>query len=388
MSIFTVVSWVLAAATVGSIVYCGIALYGAVRFVQSRRRWALEVVLTSFTPPLSLLKPLHGLERELEENLESFCRQDYPTYEILFAVREQSDPALEIVRRLQDKFPTLPMRMLVVGPPQCLNAKVQSLEAMREAAAHEILVITDSDVHVAPDYLRSVVAPLVRPEVGMVTSIYRGVPGRSLWSRMEALSMNAQFIPGVLSAWVLLGLEFSLGPTMAIRKQKVASLGGFLRLGDYLADDFLLGELVAQSGESVAMAGAVPDHLVINENLFASLRHRLRWERSSRRSRPAGYVGQLFMHALPLAALAWAAAPAGSSWGEALVAASLAVRWLLAWSVSWGVLRDRNFRRDWWLLPLQDLVSFAIWIWGFFGREIEWRGARFRVLRGGKLERV
>ena len=133
------------------------------------------------------------------------------------------------------------------------------------------------------------------------------------------------------------------------------------------------------------MAGAVPDHLVINENLFASLRHRLRWERSSRRSRPAGYVGQLFMHALPLAALAWAAAPAGSSWGEALVAASLAVRWLLAWSVSWGVLRDRNFRRDWWLLPLQDLVSFAIWIWGFFGREIEWRGARFHVSSAGAM---
>jgi len=222
----------------------------------------------------------------------------------------------------------------------------------------------------------------------MVTSISRGVPGGSLSSRLEALSMNAQFVPGVLSAWVLLGLKFSLGPTMVIRKQKVDSRGGFLRLGDYLADDFMLGELVAQSGESVELADSVPDHLVINETLLPSLRHRLRWERSSRRSRPAGYVGQLFMHTVPLAALAWAAAPAGSSWGAALVVASLAVRWLLAWTVSWGVLRDRNFRRDWWLLPFADLLSFGIWIWGFFGREIEWRGARFRVLRGGKLERV
>ena len=145
---------------------------------------------------------------------------------------------------------------------------------------------------------------------------------------------------------------------------------------------------MAQSGKKIALSPAVPDHLVCNESLSSSLRHRLRWERSSRRSRPAGYVGQIFMHTFPLALLAWAAAPSGNVLGWTLVAASLAMRWLLAWAVSWGVLRDRNFRRDGWLLPVQDLLSFAIWCWAFFGREIEWRGARFRVLRGGKLERV
>jgi ceramide glucosyltransferase len=384
----TIIFWLLAAATLGSIVYCGIAFCGAVRFLRARRRWALEAALQSFTPPLSLLKPLHGLERELEQNLESFCLQDYPSYEIVFAVREPSDPAGPLVHRLQQKYPTIPIRLLLVGPPRCLNAKVHSMTAMMEAAAHEILVITDSDVRVAPGYLRSVVAPLAREGVGMVTSISRGVPGESLWSRLEALGMNAQFVPGILAAWVLMGMEFALGPTMVIRRRKVEALGGFSRIGDYLADDFVLGELVAQSGETVALSDAVPDHLVVNESLAPSLRHRLRWERSSRRSRPAGYVGQLFMHTFPLALLAWATAPTGTLVGPALVASSLLARWSLAWITCAGALRDPYFRRDWWMLPAQDVLSFVVWCWAFFGREIEWRGARFRVLRGGKLERA
>ncbi|MBI4480827.1 MAG: bacteriohopanetetrol glucosamine biosynthesis glycosyltransferase HpnI [Acidobacteria bacterium] len=388
MSWITALYWLLAAATIGSLIYCCMALYGAVRYLWERRRWALETVLQSYTPPVSLLKPLHGLDRGLEENLRSFCLQDYPTYEILFSVRHQSDPAVELVRRLEKSFPTIPMRLLVLGEPRYLNAKVHGLEAMQEAAAHEILVITDSDVRVAPDHLRSVVAPLTDPTVGMVTCISRGAAGQSLWSRLEALSMNTQFIPGILTAWVLIGIEFSLGPTMVIRKKTLGQLGGFGMLGDYLADDFVLGEKVAHSGKSVVLAGAVPDHLVCNESLAASLRHRLRWERSSRRSRPAGYVGQLFMHTFPLALLAWAAAPEASLPAFALLLGSLAMRWLLAWVTCRGVLRDKDYQRDWWLVPLQDLISFGIWCWAFFGREIEWRGARFRVLRGGKLERV
>jgi ceramide glucosyltransferase len=369
----------------GSLVYCVIAIYGSSRFLQERRRLILEAQRQSFTPPLSLLKPLHGLDRDLEENLRSFCLQDYPAFEILFAVRDSTDPALEIMRRLEKSFPLIPMRVLLLGPPRYLNAKVHALEAMAEAAAYEILVITDSDVRVAPDYLRSVVAPLSDSRVGMVTGLSRGTAGRSLWSRLEALSMNTQFIPGVLAAWVLIGIEFSLGPTMAIRKRTVEELGGFKVLGDYLADDFVLGEKVAQSGKAVALAAAVPDHLVCNESLAGSLRHRLRWERSSRQSRPAGYVGQLFMHAFPLALLTWLASP-DRHLGLGLVSASLGLRWLLAWVTCRQVLRDPEYRRDWRLLPAQDLLSFAVWVWAFFGREIEWRGERFRILRGGKMQ--
>ncbi len=380
--------WLLAAATVGSIVYCGIALFGALRFLQLRRRWLADATSRQFTPPVSLLKPLCGLDRELEQSIRSFCLQDYPSFEILFSVREPADPAVAVVRRLEKEFPTLPMRLLVTGPPRYLNAKVDGLEAMMEAATYDVLVISDSDVRVRPEYLRHVIAPLAKPDAGMATCISRGVAGRSLWSRLEALSMNTQFVPGVLSAWVLMGMQFSLGPTMVIRKREVERLGGMGTLGDYLADDFVLGERVARLGQTVALSGSVPDHLVCNESLHASLRHRLRWERSSRRSRPAGYVGQLFMHTLPLALLAWAAAPERNTLAMALLVTALGARVLLAGVTSWGVLRDRQFRRDAWLLPLQDLLSFAIWCWAFFGKQIEWRGARFRVLRGGKLERA
>ncbi|MBI3896423.1 MAG: glycosyltransferase, partial [Acidobacteria bacterium] len=281
-----------------------------------------------------------------------------------------------------------PMRLIFTGQPRYLNAKVHALEVLAEAAEQEILVISDSDVRVAPDYLRAVVAPLVDSRVGLVTCISRGVPGRSVWSVLEALSMNLQFLPGVLAAWVLEGLKFALGPTMVLRKQQVREIGGFGCLGKYLADDFVLGQLIAEAGYRVALANHIPDHLVCNEAWRDSLRHRLRWERSSRRSRPAGYVGQIFMHSLPLALLAWLFAPAGSSLILPLMAACVGARVVLAWASAGWLLNDATFRRYWWLLPIQDFIGFGVWCWAFFGREVVWRGARFRVWKGGKLEPV
>ena len=371
------------AAVAGSTVYSLIALSGVFRFQRYHR-----LPSGGYAPPVSLLKPLYGAERELEQNLESFCRQNYPSYEILFSVREESDAAAPIVRRLQQACPSLPMKLLVTGQPLYLNAKVHGLEAMMEAARHEVLVISDSDVRVGPDYLRSVVAPLADPTVGLVTCISRGVPGHSLWSRLEALGMSVPFVAGVLSAWVLEGMKFSLGPTMVIRKQQAREMGGFRCLADYLADDFVLGQRVDRAGYRVVLSSHIPDHLVCNETMRASLRHRLRWERSSRYSRPLGYVGQVFTHSLPLALLAWIVAPAGNVFAFSLVGICLGARAVLAWAVGWNLLRDPNFRKRWWLLPVQDLLSFAVWCWAFGGREIIWRGQLFRVRKGGKLEPV
>lgn len=380
--------WILAALACGSLAYCAISIYAALEFLRRRKPSALETVLAGFTPPVSLLKPLYGTDRELEASLRSFFEQDYPNFEILFSVREEPDPAVAVLRRVQQDFPLIPSRLLALGPPRYVNAKVHGLEAMMEAAAHEILVISDSDVRVSPDYLRSVVAPLLDPRTGMTTVLSRGVAGKSLWSKLETLGMNTQFIPGVLAAWVLMGLKFSLGPTMVVRKKLVSQMGGFGVLGDYLADDFVLGERIAQMGHKVELAGNVPDHLVYNDSFSHSLAHRLRWERSSRRSRPAGYVGQIFMHTLPLAALAWLAAPAGSYWGATILVLALAARFLQAGITAGPVLREKAFARYWWLLPVQDTVSFLIWLAAFFGKEVEWRGARFRVLPGGKLQRA
>jgi ceramide glucosyltransferase len=383
----SIIYWLFLALTCGSIGYCIIACYGAVRFLSLKKKFA-SAPPQNFHPPVSLLKPVYGADRDLEDNLRSFYLQDYPTFEILFSAREESDPAVSIVRRLQSEFPLVPTRILLLGQPIYLNAKVHGMEAMTQAAAHEILVISDSDVRVAPDYLRKVVAPLSSPEVGMTTVLSKGAPGKTLWSKLETLGMNTQFVSGVLSAWVLLGIEFALGPTMVIRKSLVEKMGGMKILGDYLADDFVLGERIAQMGHKVELATTVPDHLVFNDSFQDSLVHRLRWERSSRRSRPAGYVGQIFMHTLPLATIAYALARADSRLALNILLLAFTIRYLLGGLTASLALEDGSFARHAWLLPLQDLVSFLIWLAAFFGKTVEWRGARFTVLPGGKLERV
>jgi ceramide glucosyltransferase len=383
-------SWLFLALAAGSAAYSLIALFAVIRFLQERGKANRGGAgrLAEHTPPVSLLKPLYGLDPELRANLETFCRQDYPTYEILFAVREESDAAVPIVRRLEKDFPHVPMHLLITGSPPCPNAKVHALERMEKAAAHEILVINDSGVRVAPDYLRRVVRPFADPATGMVTCIARSLPARGFWSVLEALGINTQFNPGVLTAWLLLGMQFSIGKTMAIRKQTVQLLGGFGTLGRYLADDFVLGERVAATGSTVVLSEMIPDNLLADAGMRAALAHRLRWERSSRHSRPAGYLGQVFLHNLPLAFLAWAFSPAGNLLASSLIAACIATRFLLAWACAGLLLRDPTFRKFWWLLPVQDLVSFGVWLWAFFGREIVWRGARFEVQEGGTLRRI
>ena len=377
----TLAFWLFMAGVVGNIVYSCIALFGILRFQK-----APPTGPEDFTPPVSILKPLYGSDRELEKSLESFFRQDYPHYEILFSLRDESDEALPVVLALQRRFPSIPSRLLTIGPPRYHNAKVHGLEEMMRAARHEILVISDSDVRVSPQYLRSVVQPLADPAVGLVTCPSRGVPGRSIWSVLEALGMNTQYIAGVFSAWFLLGMRFALGPTMVVRKPQIRELGGFQRLGDYLADDFVLGELIAKAGYRVVLSPYIPDHLVLDESMTDSLRHRLRWERSARYSRPAGYVGQVFTHSLPLALLAWAFAPTGNLYALCLIGICCGTRAILAWAAGWRLLRDPTLRRYWWVVPVQDLLSFAIWSWAFFGREIVWRGARFQISKTGRLE--
>lgn len=377
-----VFSWLSLALVAGSTAYSLIVLFALFRFLRLNRR---APSAPEFMPPVSLLKPLYGADRGLEESIRSFCLQDYPVYEILFSVREESDPAVPIVRRLEQQFPQVPMRLLLTGPPRYPSAKVHGLEVMMEAAAHDVLVINDSGVRAEPDYLRRVVAPLADPAVGLVTCVPRANPAPNVWSLLEGLGMNTQYAGGVFSAWLLLGMEFALGATMATRKEQVRRIGGMGILGNYHGDDFVLGERIAQAKYEVALSRYVPEKLLSDRNRTESFRHRLLWERSSRHSRPAGYLGQIFMHNLPLALVAWFLAPSGSTFAGGLIAACLISRALVAWTCAGPFLRDPTFRKYWWLVPVQDLVSFGVWFWAFFGREIVWRGARFRVQKGGLL---
>ena len=363
----------------GGVVYCLLAHWAARRF-----RAASSPQASAYVPFVSVLKPLSGLETNLETNLGTFFLQDYPGYEILFAVADPDDPALEIVEGLRDRYPEQRVRVIVAGRPACPNAKVHSLIKMADRSQAEILVISDSDVFVGPGYLRTVVQPFAKDKVGVVTCVYRGAPGSGFWSRLEALAMGSGFMPGVLVAWALEGMKFALGPTMAVRRECLDSIGGFPAMKDYLADDFVLGQWAVEQGYEVVLSPYVLDHRVLGVGFLATFKHRLRWARSSRRSRPWGYVGEGFTHPLAWAVGLLVVAP-NSPWCQAALAATLMVRYLVTWSVAWRVLRDPALERSWWLVPLQDLVGFAVWCGGFTGSTVLWRGAAFEVERDGRF---
>ncbi len=231
----------------------------------------------AFTPPVSLLKPLHGAEPNLAEHLEGFFRQDYPAYEILFCARTLNDAGLKIARDVAARNPTIPARFLTSGEPPFANAKVASLDRMAKAAQHSILIVSDSDVRVTPEYLRAVVAPLADEKVGLVTCPYRGVPSpappagnprsAALWAQLEGAGMSIEMTAGVLVANMLEGMQFALGPTMAVRSACVEEMGGFRALGQYCADDFLLGNLIAAKGHRVVFSHHAIDHIVLEHRL-------------------------------------------------------------------------------------------------------------------------
>jgi ceramide glucosyltransferase len=334
--------------------------------------------------PVSVLKPLAGVDDGLEENLRSFFEQDYPEFEILAAVRNAHDPAAAVFERLRGEYSRVPSRLIVTGEPPYPNAKVFSLDLMMREARHDILVMSDSDVRVTPEMLSVAAAEFADPAVGLTTCPYRAVPGRTFWSTLEAIGMNTEFLAGVLTARMLEGMKFALGPTISARKAVLDKIGGFDRLKDYLAEDFVMGQLAAQTGCRVLLSRYVIEHRIGGHAFFANLRHRVRWCRSTRRSRPWGYLGQIFTNPLPPALLLWTVQ---SSWWPALLATA-ALRTVLAYSTAWRVLRDPLTRRCWWLVPLEDIASFVLWVAGFFGNTVFWRGRRYFVNTDGTFRLV
>jgi len=313
--------------------------------------------------------------------LRTFFEQDYPAYEILFAVRDTNDPAAAVVEKLKQEYPKIPARLLVTGEPPYANAKVYSLELMLAAAANDLVVMSDSDTRVTPSLLNTVAAEFQDSSLGLATCPYRAVPGPSVWSRLEATGMNTDFIAGILVARMLEGMRFAVGPTIVARRSVLQSIGGFTRFKDYLAEDFVMGKFAAEAGHGVILSSYVIEHHIGSADLSQSIAHRLRWARSTRRSRPWGYLGQLFTMPLPLALLVCAANPA---WWPVLPATIL-LRALAAYVVSARVLRAHI---NWFLLPIEDLTGFCFWLAGFFGNTIVWRGRRYRLHSDGRFELV
>ena len=331
--------------------------------------------------PVSILKPLSGLDEGLEANLRSFFVQDYVTFEILFAVRNENDAAVPVVQRLQSQFPQIPTRLIYTGEPPYANAKVYSLDKMMAAAAHDLLVMSDSDIRVERSLLLRVAAEFQDPRLGVATCPYRAIAGASVWSQLEAVGMNTEFFGGVLVARMLEGMRFAVGPTIVARKRALEAIGGFDRLKDYLAEDFVMGQFAAEAGWGVSLSRQVVEHRIGSESWAKNAAHRMRWARSTRRSRPAGYVGQLFTNPLPIAVALSLVAPA---WWPQLVV-TLVLRALAGWIVARQVLGSKV---GWGLLIPQDLLSFLFWVAGFFGNSINWRGRQYKLEKNGTFTLV
>lgn len=370
-----VIAAILLALLAGAIVFSVLAIVAALRYLAVKPSTNLN------TEPVSILKPLAGADLDLESNLRTFFQQDYPAFEILFAVRDATDPAVIEVEKLRREFPQIATQLIITGEPPYPNAKAFSLDRMLQAATNDLVVMSDSDTRVTADLLQRVAAEFLDQRLGVATCPYRAVPGPSLWSRLEATGMNTDFMAGILVARMLEGMKFAVGPTIVARRSVLQSIGGFERLKDYLAEDFVLGKFAAEAGHGVILSSYVIEHHIGDSTLAENIAHRLRWSRSTRRSRPSGYVGQLFTMPVPLALIACAVLP--KLWPLAVV--TLCVRAIAAYVVSAKVLRAKL---NWLLVPIEDVMGFLFWVAGFFGNTVVWRGRRYRLRADGRFELV
>jgi ceramide glucosyltransferase len=372
-----------------SSVFTGMTLAAVPRFLRERRNAELKLrKRPGFTPPLTLLKPLAGAEPDLEAHLASFFEQDYPTFEILFCARETKDAGLDIARRVAARYPKIPAKFMSTGEPPYINAKVASMELMEKSAAYEILVVSDSDVRVTPDYLRAVALPFADAKVGGMCCLYRGIAaGGGLWARLEAVGMSVEMSAGVLVARMMEGMQFVLGPTMAFRRETIREMGGFKVTADYCADDFVLGNETYKLGQTVVLSHHAIDHIVINLSLMSSLKHQVRWMKSTRFSRPKGHFGTALTFSMPFGLLGLAAGMllGHVAWGVALLVWAVASREALSVAVGRMVVRDPSWLNLLVLYPVRDLMGFFFWAASYMGSRILWRGRVFQLLPGGKM---
>jgi len=376
--------WVVLAGAVIPLLYYLFAILCARRYFDEAQ--AAATVPDDFTPPTSILKPIHGLDPQAFENFASFCRQDYPEYELLFCAGENDDPAIPVIQRLIRDFPNRSIRLLIGAEEQGTSDKVNKLCRMAHEARHDILLVSDSDIRVAPDFLKKVVAPLHDPQVGATTCLYLGIVERQLGAELEALGAAGDFFAGVLVSRCLEGVKFAFGAAVALRRAQLAEIGGFEALADCFVDDYELGKRIAARGHRIELAPCVVWTIYPAESAGVFLAHQLRWLLAVKHARPAGHFGLLFTQGLPWTLAAALLAPSGIV-VVAYLGGYLLLRIAMAWEVGVRGFKDDLVRRRWWLLPLRDAIWFAVWLASFFRSRIRWRGAEFE-LRKGRLIRL
>jgi ceramide glucosyltransferase len=382
LPVFMLIADVCAMLGVAGTAYFGLTIRGATRFNREPEPKAE----TGFAPPVSILKSLKGIDPQMYAAFRSHCVLEYPEYEVLFGVHDLDELGVALVAKLRAEFPERQLRVVHCPRELGANGKVSTLAQMLPEARYEYIVINDSDILVDWDYLQRVVAPLASPRVGMVTTLYRAIAGKTLGSRLEALGISSDFAGGVLIAREMQGgIRFGLGATLATTKSVLREIGGLEPLADYLGDDYELGARVAAAGRRVELSHAVVETALPDYSFRDFWKHQLRWARNVKDRRPMQYLGLIVTFGLPWAILGvffWL-----SWWSCLVLGVAVITRFAAAIFVGRGVLEDEQVGRDLWLVPVRDFIALAIWIASFFGNTVEWRGLRFR-LRKGKLEKT
>ena len=359
------------------LLYYAAATFAAWRFFRRERARKLP----NYAPPVSLLKPVRGTDFASYENFASFCRQEYREYEILFAVNDEADEAVPLIHRLIAEFPGRRIRLVIGAEYLGANRKVNKLARLAREAQHEILVLTDGDVRVPPNYLCEVVAPFLEESTGAVTSFYRGIAENNLGAELEAIGASSDFFAGVLVAECTEGMSFALGASIVTTKRWLRKIGGFEAIAGMHSDDYELGHRIAQAGGRVLLSSESVWTMYPAQSAKSFWEHQVRWARTIRLCRPWSFLGLLFTHGLPWAVLAAILAPA--KWmAFAYVLAYMVLRLAMAWTVGvWGV-GDDVLRRKPWLVPLRDVIYFAVWLASFASNRISWGGEEFTMEKG------
>jgi len=373
--------------TISSTIFLALALLGAAKFHREARKQEEFEAKQAALPPVSLLKPVHGAEPRMRENLEGFFVQDYPSYEILFAADEENDAALDIIREVAARHPEIPCRILVTGRPNLPNPPAFSFMHMADAASYDILVTSDSDVEVAPDYLKQVVPPMLDPEVGMLTCVYRGKNAGGFWSAMDAIGMSIEMTAGVVTANLLEGMKFGLGPTIVTRKDSVAKIGGYRVTAEYFSNDFVIGNFIEKAGYRVVLSRHIIDHVVPPMTFQRMWDRQVRWAKGTRWSRPKGHFGTGLIFAMPYGIFGLLGGLLADHWivGLAFLVAAILNRLIESWAIGWGVVRDPVARNRAWLYPVRDLLGFAVWCASYLSKRAVWRDKRYQLVKGGRI---
>jgi len=379
----TVIEYIILGVAAIPFIYYLLALYSTAHFLADAKGRGKDH--GNFTPPLSCLKPIKGLDVDAYENYASFCRQDYPQYEILFCV-DQDDPALPVLEKLIRDFPERDIRLLFGSGRDAINDKVARLVRLTTEAKYDLFVITDGDVRVRPDYLRNVAAPFRDPKVGAATCLYVSTQEKSFLEELQSISMISDFFAGIIVAWQLDGVKFTLSQSILTTRKNIEGFGGYQRIEDRPADDLYIGRLAAEQGFEVRLLPYVVQSVADFQTLREFLYKRVRWMTVMRLMRPWGHVGLIFTWGLPWALLAIAVHPTLTV-AAAYLGTYFALRIAMTWLIGVGAMKQKGLWKKIPLIPLWDAFAFFIWLISFGRKTIRWRGIDY-FLREGRLVAV